>query len=303
MALLSMLSRAPGTPPASFKAADNASESGPQVEALVRAIDRSQAVIEFELDGTIVIANDNFLNAVGYTVNEIVGRHHRMFVEEGYSNSTEYSRFWEDLRRGEFVSGEFKRIRKNGEEIWISATYNPVFDESGKVVKVIKFANDITVTKKESEDSGRLKNMVDNMPLAMMYVDRQLIIRYANDASMQLLKKVQSHLPIPVENLIGTCIDTFHKNPDHQRRLLDDPSHLPLTTQIQLGDEKLTFSVNAIYNDSGEYIGAMASGRIITEELRTKQEAASVGQTVRRARPRWRRRSRRSVRASVARPA
>ncbi|MDX2205516.1 MAG: methyl-accepting chemotaxis protein [Hyphomicrobiaceae bacterium] len=110
----------------------------------IAAIGRSQAMIEFQPDGTIIEANENFLNALGYRLEEIKGRHHQMFVEPSYGNSGEYARFWERLRGGEFVADEFKRIGKGGKEIWIQASYNPIFDMNGRVSKVVKFATDVT---------------------------------------------------------------------------------------------------------------------------------------------------------------
>lgn len=110
----------------------------------IAAVSRAQAVIEFMPDGTILDANDNFLNTLGYRLEEIKGRHHRMFVDAGYANSSEYARFWERLRCGEFIADEFCRVGKGGKEVWIQASYNPIFDMNGKVRKVVKFATDVT---------------------------------------------------------------------------------------------------------------------------------------------------------------
>ena len=108
------------------------------------AISRSQAMIEFKPDGTILFANENFLGAVGYSLDEIVGKHHRMFCEADYARSAEYAQFWSKLAAGEFYSDEFKRIGKGGKVIHIQASYNPIFDAEGKVFKVVKFASDVT---------------------------------------------------------------------------------------------------------------------------------------------------------------
>jgi len=108
------------------------------------AISRSQAMIEFTPTGEIVTANDNFLQALGYRLDEIKGRHHRMFVDPAYVQSAAYADFWSALGRGEYVSAEFQRLAKGGEAVWIQASYNPVFDAGGKVVKVIKVATDVT---------------------------------------------------------------------------------------------------------------------------------------------------------------
>ncbi len=117
------------------------------LEGQVAAINRSQAVIQFSLDGRILTANDNFLRALGYTLQEIQGQHHSMFVDPAHRSSHEYRMFWDKLGRGEFDAGQYKRIDKAGREIWIQATYNPIFDSAGRPVKVIKFATDITEQK------------------------------------------------------------------------------------------------------------------------------------------------------------
>ena len=127
-------------------------------DSVLEAINRSQAVIEFDLDGTILTANANFLNVMGYELKEIVGKKHSMFVEEAYSKSPEYPAFWEKLRKGEFQAAQFKRFGKNGKEIWIEGAYNPIFDQDGKPFKVIKFATDITEQVSLLVD---LKNMID----------------------------------------------------------------------------------------------------------------------------------------------
>ena len=110
----------------------------------IEAINRTQGVIEFELDGTIKTANQNFLNVVGYTLADIQGQHHAMFVDPTYAASAEYKTFWAQLKQGEFVSNVFKRVGKNGREIWIQASYNPIFDMNGKPFKVVKYATEVT---------------------------------------------------------------------------------------------------------------------------------------------------------------
>jgi len=113
-------------------------------EGQIAAINKSNAVIHFNLDGTIITANANFLGAVGYSLDEIVGRHHRMFVCEGERGSSAYVAFWESLNRGEYQAGEYRRVQKGGRELWLHATYNPIFDPSGRPFKVVKFCSDIT---------------------------------------------------------------------------------------------------------------------------------------------------------------
>ena len=116
-------------------------------EGQIAAIKKAQAVIEFSMDGTIVSANENFLNALGYRLEEIQGRHHSMFVEPAYRASAEYKQFWSELNAGKYQAAEYKRIGKNGREVWIQASYNPIFDLNGKPVKVVKYATDVTKVK------------------------------------------------------------------------------------------------------------------------------------------------------------
>lgn len=116
-------------------------------EGKLSAIDRAQAMVEFDMAGQVLCANANFLALTGYGIDEIRGRHHRLFVEPDYSTTPAYHALWERLQRGEFESGEFKRLGKGGKEIWIQASYNPVFDPHGRPIKVVKFASDVTAPK------------------------------------------------------------------------------------------------------------------------------------------------------------
>ena len=118
----------------------------------IAAISKSQAVIEFNLDGTIITANNNFCQATGYRLEDIQGQHHRMFVDPAYASSQEYEKFWQDLNNGQFLTGEFWRFARGNKEIWIQASYNPIFDQNGKVFKVVKFASDITEQKLKNAD-------------------------------------------------------------------------------------------------------------------------------------------------------
>jgi methyl-accepting chemotaxis protein len=119
------------------------------------AIHKAQAVIEFELDGTIITANENFLKTVGYSLAEIQGKHHSLFVDAAYRESAEYRQFWRDLAAGSYQTAEYKRIAKGGREVWIQASYNPILDQQGRPSKVVKFATDITETKVAAQNNAR----------------------------------------------------------------------------------------------------------------------------------------------------
>ncbi|MDF1793677.1 MAG: PAS domain-containing methyl-accepting chemotaxis protein [Thalassobaculaceae bacterium] len=152
-----------------------------EYEGKVQAIDRSQAVIEFDLDGTILTANENFLKTLGYRLEEIRGRHHSMFVAGTVKQSAEYKQFWETLKSGKFLSGEYRRIRKDGEGVWIQASYNPIFDAQGKPYKVVKFATDITDQKRQSSDyEGQIKAILRSQAVIEFQLDGTILTANEN---------------------------------------------------------------------------------------------------------------------------
>lgn len=154
-------------------------------EGKVAAIDKTQAVIEFDTAGRILAANDNFLNAMGYRLQEIVGQHHRQFCEKNYAESEEYSNFWKDLAAGEFKSGEFMRLNRHGRPVWLQATYTPILGVNGKPVKVVKFASDITAAKtKAIEDDGKVNAM--NRSQGIIEFDLGGHILHANENFLSL---------------------------------------------------------------------------------------------------------------------
>jgi methyl-accepting chemotaxis protein len=148
-------------------------------EGQIAAISKGQAIIEFSLDGKILKANDNFLKTLGYSLDEIKGHHHSMFVEPSFRQSPEYRLFWEKLGRGEFDAGQYKRVAKDGKEVWIQASYNPILDLNGKPFKVVKYATDVTASVKASQalqqavqqvqkvvESAKANDLTDRVPLA-----------------------------------------------------------------------------------------------------------------------------------------
>jgi methyl-accepting chemotaxis protein len=152
----------------------------------IDALNRSQAVIEFTLDGVILDANENFLSTLGYRLEEIKGKHHSMFVEPAYKESADYRQFWENLKRGEFQAAQYKRIGKGGKEVWIEASYNPIFGKDGRPYKVVKFATDVTKTKSEYAD---LRGQVDAIRKAQAVIEFNLdgTIIDANDNFLNTL--------------------------------------------------------------------------------------------------------------------
>jgi methyl-accepting chemotaxis protein len=148
-----------------------------EMRAILEALSRSQAVIEFKPDGTILYANKNFCNALGYDLEEIQGKHHSMFVETSYTKTQEYKDFWDRLARGEFFVAEFKRITKDGSEIFIEASYNPVMDSSGRVSKVIKYATDVTEKAKFNAEQKSVMEAIDRSQEIIEFEPDGTIIR------------------------------------------------------------------------------------------------------------------------------
>ncbi|MBK1614911.1 hypothetical protein CKO44_15685 [Rubrivivax gelatinosus] len=152
----------------------------------IAAVGRAQAVIEFALDGTVLAANDNFCSALGYASQEIVGKHHSLFAEPAYAASPEYRHFWAKLNRGEYDAGQYKRIGKDGREVWIQASYNPIIDKAGKPIKVVKYATVITADKLRAADyEGQLK-AIDKAQAVIEFGMDGKVLR-ANDNFLQVL--------------------------------------------------------------------------------------------------------------------
>ena len=137
-------------------------------EGKIAAVDRVQAMIEFDLTGRILHANANFLNTFGYALDEVVGQHHRMFCEPTFAQSPEYGTLWAQLGRGEFNAGRYRRLTKSGNSVWIQASYNPILDASGKPYKVVKFATDIT---REMVSAAETKGKVDAIGLSQAVIE------------------------------------------------------------------------------------------------------------------------------------
>ncbi len=181
-----------------------ADEQNTDYAGKMAAISKTQAVIEFNMDGSIITANENFLQAMMYnSLDEIKGKHHSMFADAAYRASPDYKAFWESLNRGEANNGEFKRIKKNGEVIWLQAIYNPIADANGKFVKVVKYASDISKQKLAIEEinnliagviKGDLSNRINTAPFEGFYRDM-------TDSMNKLMESVDAPVSAAVDVL------------------------------------------------------------------------------------------------------
>jgi methyl-accepting chemotaxis protein len=237
---------------------------------ILAALDRAQATTEFTPDGRITGANDKMLKITGYDLEDIKDQNHRMFVDEKLAESAEYKEFWQKLAKGETQEGQFKRFCKDGSEIWLQATYNPIVDANGTVFKVVEFGSDITENKRMEFENLRKRTGFDNSSIAMMAVDRDFIVTDVNQATKELMErsaKVFGEIwpNFDPAQIIGTCIDQFHKQPAHQRKMLSTPENLPFKTDITIGDFKFALNVDGIFDEDGEYVGNMLEWADVTE--------------------------------------
>lgn len=269
-----------------------------EMAGIIDAISRSQAMIEFDLDGKIITANDNFLGLMGYRLTEIQGQHHSIFVDPTYRASPEYRMFWEKLRRGDFDANQYCRVTKGGKEVWIQATYNPVRDRDGKLCKVVKLATDITEQKvaqiafeaaekerlaaeeKLATANARIRAALDNVTTNVMIADNNRDIIYMNRSVSEMLLAAESDLRKVLPNfdarkLIGTSMDGFHRNPAHQRDLL---ANLRTTYKAQIAVGGRTFSLiaNPVFNDNGERLGSVVEWKDRTEEVKVEKEVGDI---------------------------
>ena len=152
-----------------------------QQASLLDAIERSMAVIEFDLQGNVLRANDNFLSTMGYRAEQLAGQSHRLFCTPAFARSAEYNQLWSNLRKGQFQSGTFERVAGTGQSVWLEASYNPVRDEAGQVIKVVKYAMDVTPRlQAESEANAKLDAIGRAMAVIEFNLDGTIITANAN---------------------------------------------------------------------------------------------------------------------------
>ena len=253
----------------------------PDLQTLVgimAAIDRVQAVIEFDLKGNIITANANFLNALGYSLEEIQGKHHSMFVDAGFRQSDDYRRFWDKLSRGDYDAGEYRRIKKDGSDLWIQASYNPILDAKGNPIKVVKFATDITAAKRKAVLDAAMKGALDGVTANVMIADVDLNITYMNQAAGELMANGQEDFRKDLPNfdaskLIGTNIDVFHKNPAHQRGMVARLDKT-FTSELKIGGRTMKIVANPMLDEQGKRIGTVVEWHDRTEAVKLERMAA-----------------------------
>ena len=193
-----------------------------EYEGCMTAITKSQAIISFELDGTIIEANDAFLNAMGYRLDEIQGRHHSMFVPPEEVSSPEYRRFWQILGEGRYMTGEYRRIGKGGRPVYIQGSYNPIIDQTGKPVKVMKFAADVTAAVNEREHLFSIQRDI-NSELGSITETIDAASKQAAAASAQASGNVRTVVAGAEE--LAASVSEIRRQMDNARSISSDAVH------------------------------------------------------------------------------
>ena len=245
-----------------------------EFEGRMNAIDKAQATIEFNLDGTVLTANQNFLRLMDYTLDEVRGRHHRMFCEPVYVGSPDYEAFWAKLRRGEHETGVFRRIGKDQKEIWIQATYNPILTAAGKPYKVVKFATDITAQRRAQEELAHLMEEVQSVMGAVAtgdltgmvsgsYKDGLDTIKVSINTAVEKLRDLVLQINESTSTIASAASDISEGNTNLSKRTQEQSSALQETASSL---EEMTATVKQNANNATQANQLAAGARDSAEK-------------------------------------
>ncbi len=226
-----------------------------EMECKVAAMDRSQAVIEFDLDGTVRTANQNFLTATGYQLDEIRGKHHRIFCDPQYSQSQSYTDFWAKLAAGEVAADQFKRFKKNGDPIWIEASYNPILNPQGEPVGVIKFATDITPQVLQQQQFELLSLVANNTDNSVIITDSEGNIEYSNPGFTKLTGYTAEEVrgKKPGRLLQGQHTDQATVARVRDKLRLHEPFYEEILNYTKSGEPYwISLAINPVFDEAGQ---------------------------------------------------
>ena len=240
--------------------------------ALLDAISRVEAIAEFELDGTFAMANQKFLDLFGYRLDDVQGKHHDRVV-----GAIEEPQFWDDLGRGNLRHGRYKLRARDGRDVWLLASYSPMLDAAGTAYKFLCVGVDVTEALEKEQLHSRNAALVDNAPAATMFADKTGTILYVNAACAALFRKIEQHLTVRSDQLVGSKLDGFYRGGDRwASELMGRSSEFP----VKMGPESLNVAVGGCYDDSGHLIGTMATWELVTERLHVSTTASSYAQSL-----------------------
>lgn len=240
-------------------------------EGLIKMISRDQGIIEFGPNGDILSVNANALALLGYTPDERLTGNHTALVAASYAKSADYEAFWRRLQDGELITGRFRRFGKDGKDIWLDASYTPIIGKSGSLVKVVMIATDASQQESLAQDVVFKSAAFQGSAGAIMMIDRDFIVTHVNDATMALFQKHKAKFKrlwpsFDPDNMVGSCIDMFHKDSGRIRKLLSDPSQLPFRTDITIEDLKIELNVSPVFDARNRYAGNVLTWGDVTQE-------------------------------------
>ncbi len=262
------------------------------VSRQLEGISRSMAVIEFDMEGNVLDANDNFLKTVGYDRSEVIGLKHRLFLEPVYADSASYKEFWQRLRQGETQTAEFRRLGKGGREVYIQASYIPIHDSRGKPYKVIKYATDLTTERQKTQQlvgaererimlqTQRSRSALDGATTPILTLDQKLQILYVNEAMKQFLTRFEADLRRDVprfsaDQVVGSSFELLDRDMVKHRRALEDLNE-PLRSRISLGGRLIDQVLVPARDDTGSMIGYSAEWLDKTDQIAAQSEVENV---------------------------
>jgi len=262
-------------------------KSNANFQGQLKAINAAQAVIEFTLTGEILRVNQNFVNTMGYSEQEIIGKHHRIFMDATEAESAEYQAFWEALANGHSKSGRFKRFGKGQKQIWLQGYYSPINNSNDQPYKVVKYANDISeivkneaIKQQTAIESVKIKSMIESASTNMMMADNDGTITYMNPSTQVLMhesaNKFREVLPhFDPDKIIGSNFDIFHKSPSHQRNLLAQLTK-PYETTIPVSGLFFKLKASPIYMPDGSRLGTSLEWVNVTAERSAELEITKI---------------------------
>jgi methyl-accepting chemotaxis protein len=249
-------------------------------EGQLNAISKLQAVIEFTPDGTITRANENLLKAMGYSLEQVQGKHHRMFVDAADQASAEYRSFWGDLGSGVAKNGTFRRVNSSGQEVWVQGTYVPIAGADGKPFKVVKYANDVTQARREAVLNSAFRGALDKLDANVTVADGDNQIIFVSPAATRTLGSAQADLrkelpEFDVARLLGARLDSISKAPAQLRSEISGLKGTQAREET-IGGRILKSVLNPMNDDSGRRLGTVIEWFDRTQEVATERELQGI---------------------------
>ena len=252
-----------------------------EMQEQVAAFDKGHAVIEFSPDGRILRANEKFLSVIGGKLDEVRGRSFSTLLVAAENEGNSYRQLWECLARGEACEATLCHIVQGGSDISLRISFTPVIDGNGKFNRVIGLAADATDSVRQDTVARQTLMGLENVSVAVMFVNRDFIVTRVNRSTQEMFSRYSDAFAkvwpgFDPAKIVGSCIDMFHRNPAHQRRMLADPSRLPFRTDISIGDLKFALNVNASYDSQGAYNGNVLEWMDVTETRMQQGQISAI---------------------------